>query len=33
MLYHDLDDLAGSWSAREAKAFEKRIELDPNLWR
>ena len=35
-LHHDLDDLAGTWSAREAKAFEKRIEsprrIDPSLW-
>jgi hypothetical protein len=34
--HHDLDDLAGAWSAREARAFEKRIEvarrIDPSLW-
>jgi plasmid stability protein len=34
--HHDLDDLAGTWSAREAKAFEKRVELarrtEPSLW-
>ena len=27
-LHHDLDDLAGTWSAREAKAFEKRLQRD-----
>ena len=35
-IHHDLDDLAGSWSSREAKAFQKTIELtrriDPSLW-
>jgi plasmid stability protein len=36
-VHDDLDDLAGSWSARDAKAFEKTIELarriDQGLWR
>ena len=35
--YHDLDPLAGSWSGREAKAFERAIEvgrqIDEGLWR
>ncbi len=35
-VHHDLDDLAGSWGAREAKAFEKTLELtrriDSSLW-
>ena len=34
--YHDLDDLAGSWSKEEAKAFDKALArqrvIDPTLW-
>ena len=34
--YHDLDDLAGSWSAKDAKVFEKNTKffekIDPDLW-
>jgi DNA polymerase III delta subunit len=36
-VYHDLDDLAGSWSAKEAKSFEKALgelrRIDEDLWR
>jgi hypothetical protein len=36
-IHDDLDALAGSWSAREARAFEKAIEaarrIDEGLWR
>ncbi len=36
-LHHDLDELAGSWNSREAKAFERAIEvgrqIDESLWR
>lgn len=36
-LYNDLDSLAGSWSAKEAKAFEKTLararRTDPELWK
>ncbi len=36
-LHHDLDDLAGSWSASEASAFEKTVRhtraIDRDLWR
>lgn len=36
-LHRDLDELAGSWSGREAKAFERAIEvgrqIDEGLWR
>jgi TRAP-type C4-dicarboxylate transport system substrate-binding protein len=35
--HHDLDELAGSWSAAEAARFDKAIprlrEIDPELWR
>ncbi|PYQ61727.1 MAG: hypothetical protein DMF58_03825 [Acidobacteria bacterium] len=35
--YTDLDSLAGAWSTREAKAFERALEvarqIDENLWR
>ncbi|MDA2923084.1 antitoxin [Acidobacteria bacterium AH-259-L09] len=35
--YHDLDHLAGTWSAREAESFLKNIEqfeqVDQDLWR
>ena len=34
--HHDLDELAGSWSAREAKTFESAVEIgrqiDEDLW-
>jgi predicted nucleic acid-binding protein len=34
--YHDLDDLAGSWTAEDKKEFEKVIEplsrIDKDLW-
>ncbi len=36
-LHHDLDGLAGSWSKREATAFEKTLKkqrtIDATLWR
>jgi hypothetical protein len=35
--YHDLDDLAGSWSKGEAEAFDKSLAkqraIDPDLWK
>ena len=35
--YHDLDALAGSWSKREAEAFEKTLArqraIDPEEWK
>jgi hypothetical protein len=35
--YHDLDELAGAWSAEEAKAFEKALDaqraIDEEVWR
>ncbi|MBH0203602.1 MAG: hypothetical protein HP496_15205 [Nitrospira sp.] len=35
--YHDLDDLAGSWTRREAEAFEKTLAkqrtADPEVWK
>jgi hypothetical protein len=35
-IYHDLDDLAGTWSAQEAKAFERVMadfeKIDERLW-
>ncbi len=35
--YHDLDALAGTWSADEADEFRNAIgdfaKIDPNLWR
>ncbi len=35
--YHDLDDLAGSWSPEEAAEFERALgdqrQIDPELWR
>lgn len=34
--HHDLDHLAGSWSAEEAQALERELErqrrVDPELW-
>ena len=34
--YHDLDKLAGTWTAKEAKAFEKNTKdfekIDEDLW-
>ncbi len=34
--HHDLDHLIGSWSAKEAAAFDREIELqrriEPDLW-
>lgn len=34
--YHDLDNLAGSWTKAEADAFDntltKQREIDPQLW-
>jgi hypothetical protein len=36
-LYHDLDELAGTWSEEEAAAFEKELAIqrtiDERLWR
>jgi hypothetical protein len=36
-LHHDLDALAGSWTAREASAFDKALaeqrQIDPDLWK
>jgi DNA polymerase III delta subunit len=36
MIHQDLDTLAGSWSTREAKAFERAVEvgrqIDEDLW-
>jgi hypothetical protein len=36
-VHHDLDDLAGSWSKHEARAFERAIrigrKIDKELWR
>lgn len=36
-IHTDLDDLAGSWSAAEAKAFDKALRahrrVDDDLWR
>jgi len=35
--HHDLDDLAGVWSAEEARAFDRALAaqraIDPELWR
>jgi plasmid stability protein len=35
-LYHDLDSLAGSWTAEEAEAFDQALReqrpIDPELW-
>lgn len=35
-LHHDLDDLAGSWSEEEARAFDRALAaqrtIDPELW-
>ncbi|MBI4468208.1 MAG: hypothetical protein HY650_02690 [Acidobacteria bacterium] len=35
--YHDLDALAGSWSTREAAAFDRALAeqrgLDPEIWK
>ncbi|PDW00397.1 hypothetical protein [Candidatus Chloroploca asiatica] len=34
--YHDLDDLAGTWSAADAVVFQQALDdmnqLDPTLW-
>jgi len=36
-LHHDLDHLAGSWSAEEADAFDRDLaeqrRVDPELWK
>jgi hypothetical protein len=36
LVYHDLDKLAGTWSAKEAKEFEKNTQyfekIDEDLW-
>ncbi len=36
VLHHDLDQLAGTWSAEEARAFDRALEeqrkIDPELW-
>jgi hypothetical protein len=36
-LYHDLDHLSGSWSAKEAERFEKHLaeqrKIDEDLWK
>jgi hypothetical protein len=36
-LYHDLDDLAGTWNSREEKEFNDKIQLlkkiDKDLWK
>lgn len=36
-VHDDLDELAGAWSAREAKAFQQVVEIarqiDKDLWR
>ena len=36
-LHHDLDDLAGTWSEADARAFEAAVEgfgrIDPELWK
>ena len=36
-LHHDLDALAGTWTKKEAAAFEKALArqraIDPDLWR
>jgi len=36
-IYHDLDDLAGTWSNREEKEFNDKIQLfeqiDKDLWK
>jgi plasmid stability protein len=35
--YHDLDDLAGSWSKKEAEAFDRALAkqraIDPEVWK
>lgn len=37
VLHHDLDDLAGSWTAADARRFERELAaqraVDPELWR
>ncbi len=37
VLNHDLDHLIGSWSAEEARAFDKNLaqqrKIDPELWK
>ena len=36
-VHHDLDDLVGSWSAREAAEFDRTVQagrqIDEDLWR
>ena len=36
-LHHDLDHLAGSWTAKEADAFDAALagqrQIDPELWK
>ncbi|MCP9440154.1 MAG: hypothetical protein NNA20_02090 [Nitrospira sp.] len=35
--YHDLDELAGSWSKQEAEAFDRTLAkqrtIDPEMWK
>jgi plasmid stability protein len=35
--YHDLDELAGSWTKQEAEAFERALAkqraIDPEMWK
>jgi hypothetical protein len=34
--FHDLDELAGSWSAKQAREFDRHLgdqrQLDPDIW-
>ena len=34
--FHDLDDLAGSWTPKQARTFEGHLEelrpIDPQIW-
>ncbi|MFH0787156.1 MAG: antitoxin [Pseudomonadota bacterium] len=36
-IYHDLDDLAGTWSSREEKEFKEKTQffekIDKDLWK
>lgn len=36
-IHHDLDHLIGSWSAEEARAFDKNLaqqrKIDPEIWK
>jgi hypothetical protein len=35
-VYHDLDDLAGTWTQEEAEEFDRRLQeirtIDPEMW-